>query len=68
MESCKQGDNLSQPFGTDAFDSEMVEAAFYHLHIAHGQAKGYVSVEVAASVAVSQNGSVRSHRQLLLFK
>jgi hypothetical protein len=38
--------------GTNAFDSEMLEAArIYHLQLAHGQAKGYMPVEVAAFIA-----------------
>jgi hypothetical protein len=37
---------------TNAFDTEMLDAArVYHLHVAHGQAKGYVPVEVAAFIA-----------------
>jgi len=52
MESGEHHDSLSQPFGTDAFDSEMVEAALvYYQELAHGQAKGYVPVEVAAFIA-----------------
>jgi hypothetical protein len=52
MEDGKCDDNLNQPFGTDPFDSEMVEVALvYHRELAHRQAKGYVPVEVRAFIA-----------------
>ena len=40
MESGKHDDNLSQPFGLDAYDPEMAEAALiYHRELAQSQAK-----------------------------
>ena len=49
MEYGKNDDNLSQPFGTDVFDSEIVEAALvYHRELA--KAKDWPA-EVRAFIA-----------------
>lgn len=49
----RQAQRQSKPnLGRNAFDLKMLEAArFYHLQLAHGQAKGYMPVEVSAFIA-----------------